>query len=151
MENKRERGRPKGSTNRMNTIESDNFRNESIQQILHNHLSWRDYNNWCRTKGLSEPRCNVWWKDVWEIIRSKSELSKEQMVSKHLIKYWDIYDEAINKNDLTNARQALNDIAKLFGLNEPDKVDTNLTGTIKFNFGDEPTENTTDDDADNSI
>jgi hypothetical protein len=41
-------------------------------------------------------------------------------------------------NDYTNARQALNDLAKLQGLNEPEKV--HITGTsIKLNFG-EPSE-----------
>ena len=152
MENKKRVGRPKGSTNRMNTIQMDDFKKDSIGVILHGHYSWKDYQNYCRGRGLSEPRCNVLWKEIWEDIRSKSELSKEQMVSKHLIKYWDIYDEALNKNDLTNARQALNDIAKMFGLNEPDKMDINQTGVIRFNFGDEPNEETpNEDDTDNSI
>ena len=39
-----------------------------------------------------------------------------------------------------NARQTLNDIAKMQGLNEPQKIE--IKGTvIKLNFGDEEVEN----------
>jgi hypothetical protein len=37
--------------------------------------------------------------------------------------------------DLSNARQVLNDISKLMGMNEPDKVDVKTELKIKFNFG----------------
>lgn len=137
MEEKRGRGRPVGSSKRMNKIESNNFLKESIRRVLTNHLSYKEYIQWCRSNDLSEPRCNVWWKTVWDSIKEKSELSKEQMVSKHLLKYWEIYSEALEKQDLTNARQALNDIAKMMGLNEPDKMDVSSVSVIKFNFGDE--------------
>ncbi len=51
----------------------------------------------------------------------------------------DLLDDIVSiQGDLTNGRQALNDLAKLQGLNEPDKV--HITGTsIKLNFG-EPQE-----------
>ena len=59
---------------------------------------------------------------------------KDKLILKHTQKYWDIYEHALMSNDFTNARQSLNDLAKLQGLNEPDKV--HITGTsIKLNIG----------------
>jgi hypothetical protein len=47
---------------------------------------------------------------------------------------WNIHDLAIENNDFTNARNALNDISKLIGLNSPDKLDI-THHAIKLNFG----------------
>jgi hypothetical protein len=61
-------------------------------------------------------------------------LEKDKLILKHLQKYWDVYEQAKSNGDMGNARQTLNDIAKMQGLNEPDKV--HVTGTsIKLNFG----------------
>jgi hypothetical protein len=47
---------------------------------------------------------------------------------------WNIHDDALASKDYTNARNALNDIAKLVGLNSPDKLDV-THHAIKLNFG----------------
>jgi hypothetical protein len=92
----------------------------------------------CKGKGLSAPQANEYWLKVWALIKKKFEMEKDKLILKHLQKYWDIYDQARSTGDLGNARQALNDIVKLQGLAEPEKV--HVTGTsIKLNFG-EPTE-----------
>ena len=132
----KQRGRPKGSTTkRMNKVELERFMSESVNQILDNHMSWTEYINWCGKHGISEQRGNTHWKNAWALIQQKFELDRNKQVAKHLQKYWLIHDIAQKRGDLNTARQALNDIAKLMGLNEPDKLD--VTERIKFNFGDE--------------
>ena len=101
------------------------------------HLSYNEYKNWCRKNDLSPSRANEYWKRSWETIREKYELDRNKQITKHLKKYWDLYDTSIQKGDITNARQTLDAIAKLMGLNEPDKLDMNATGEINFKFGDE--------------
>jgi leucyl aminopeptidase (aminopeptidase T) len=83
---------------------------------------------------MSKSQANEYWTKVWVLLKKKFELEKDKLILKHTQKYWDIYEHALMSNDFTNARQSLNDLAKLQGLNEPDKV--HITGTsIKLNFG----------------
>ena len=138
MEEKRKRGRPVGSTTkRMSNAEMEDFIKQSVKRILQNHLSWKEYLRWCQSNGVGESRANIYWGLAWQSIREKFELDKSKMVSKHLAKYWDIHDQSLTLGDFTNARQTLNDIAKLMGLNEPDKMDVSRFSIIKFKFGDE--------------
>lgn len=132
------RGRPVGATTRRLTkIEMETFIKESVKRIMGEHLSWTEYTRWCMRNSFSEVRCNEYWKKSWESIREKYEVEKDKQVTKHLHKLWELYDTAIRNNDLTNARQCLNDIAKLMGLNEAEKINLHQTGEINFKFGDE--------------
>jgi len=119
MEQKR-RGRPKGSKNtKMSATEVEAFVKQSIKKIMQEHLSWKEYVKWCNINGLSNQRANEYWKRSWDTIREKYELDKEKQITKHLLNYWKIYDEAMFKGDLSNARQTLDGIAKLMGLTNP--------------------------------
>lgn len=128
-------GRPKGShKKRMNNAERKQFINESIKTVLDQHLSYTDYVDFCKSRGLSAPQANEYWLKIWSVIKRKFELEKDKLILKHLQKYWEVYEEAKNNKDMTNARQALNDIAKLQGLNEPQKIEVSGK-VIKLNFG----------------
>jgi hypothetical protein len=69
------------------------------------------------------------------LLREKYQLERDKLINKHLAAYWSIYDLAIQSKDLSNARQTLNDISKLLGMAEPDKVDVKQELRIKFKFG----------------
>lgn len=118
-----------------------NKRND-IQDILNNHLSFTEYAQYCRSQyGFSQARCSQLWKEMWEDIRGKFQLEREKLITKHLDKYWALYQAAILNRDVNTARQVLNDIAKIQGLYEPEKVDFSQEMTIKFKFGDDPQNN----------
>lgn len=134
-------GRPKMSTKetgylmkKMNKAETENFMKESMRKVFNDHLSWNEYIEWCRQQGLSREQAGKYWKRVWENVRDKFRLDKEKLIDKHLKHYWDIHSQALMTGDYSNARQTLNDIAKLMGLNEPDKVETKTEMKIKFRF-----------------
>lgn len=132
-------GRPKGSyAKKMTDVEKRTFINNAAREILENHLSYGEFVKWAKdTSNLSKSQANEYWGRVWVLLKKKFELEKDKLILKHTQKYWDIYEQALIQGDLTNGRQALNDLAKLQGLNEPEKV--HITGTqIKLNFG-EPT------------
>lgn len=134
-------GRPKGSFKpKMTNIERQYFIKESVEIILTEHLSHGEYCSWAKQqKDLSKNQANDYWNAAWSAIRKKFDLQKDKLVMKHIYKYWEIHSQALQQRDLTNARQALNDLAKLLGLNEPDKVEVRGT-TIKLNFGEENNE-----------
>jgi hypothetical protein len=133
-------GRPKGSySKKMTDSEKRQFINNSMREILEHHLSYNEYVKYCKdTMGMSKSQSNEYWIRVWGLLKKKFELEKDKLILKHTQKYWDIYENAVISGDLTNARNSLNDLAKLQGLNEPEKL--HITGTqIKLNFG-EPSE-----------
>jgi hypothetical protein len=128
-------GRPKGSfKKKMNEAEKRVFLTESIRKILKEHMSYHEYVLFCREHNLSPSQANTYWLRAWGVVKKKFDLERDKLISKHIQKYWEIHDNAMESGDLSNARQVLNDIAKLLGMNEPDKV--SVSGqSIKLNFG----------------
>lgn len=134
-------GRPKGSfKDKMTKAKQKAFVNDSIKKILTEHLSHKDFTAWCKEFDISVSQANQYWKLSWDTLRKKFEHEKDKLVLKHLAHYWDIHTRAIEEKDFTNARQSLNDIAKLIGLNEPEKVKVEHQ-VIKLNFGEPETLN----------
>ena len=133
----RGRGRPVGSTRvKLNRVETEDFLNTSLQQILDNHLSYTEYVKWCKkTNGLSAEQANTYWLRVWTLLTDKYQLDRENLINKHLKKYWEIYDIALENEDLSNARMTLNDISKLLGMGEAEKIDVKQELKIRFRFG----------------
>ncbi len=130
--------RPVGSkTKRRTKQEVEEFITISTKKILKEHLSWTEYMKWCKKDGLGERRCNHYWKICWGRVREKYSIDRNKHIDKHLSHYWELYDNALKKGDITNSRQILNDIVKLMGLAEAEKVEVNNTGEIRFKFGDE--------------
>ena len=131
-------GRPKGSfAKRMTDVEKRTFINNAAREILEGHLSYNEFVKWCKdTANMSKSQANEYWTKVWVLLKKRFDLEKDKLILKHTQKYWDIYEQALMSNDLTNARNSLNDLAKLQGLAQPDKIEI-TTKTIKLNFGNE--------------
>ena len=137
-------GRPKGSgkdngfkLSKMNNAEVEVFLRESSKIIFNKHLSFTEYIEWCRKQQISKEQSIQYWKRVWDAVKERFRLDRDKLIDKHLQSYWDIHGQAMMNGDLGNARQTLDAIAKLMGLNEPEKIDMKSTTTIEFKFGDE--------------
>ncbi len=138
------KGRPKGSNketgytaSKMNKAEVEAFLVESTQLIFQKHLSYTEYISWCGERGMAPTQANNYWLRVWQMVKEKFQLEKNDLVTKHLLHYWEIHTRAMMEGDYSNARQVLDALGKLMGLNEPDKVESKTHLNIKFNFGDE--------------
>lgn len=138
MNEPKRRGRPTGGrTIKMNKAQVEVFLKESMKVIFNEHLSYEQYVKWCHNQSISRSRANEYWNRVWEDVNRKFRSERDKLIDKHLLHYWDIYNQAKNEKDLSNARQTLDAIGKLMGLNEPEKVDMKTQTTIQFKFGDE--------------
>lgn len=131
------RGRPVGSKKgKMTKGQVEDLLTRSLQEILDKHLSYTEYTKWITTEyRISFQQANEYWLRTWTLLQDKYQLERDQLINKHLQKYWHIYDLALVKEDLNNARQTLNDISKLLGMAEPEKVDVKQELKIKFKFG----------------
>ena len=137
-------GRPKGSgrqngfqLSKMNSAEVEAFLKESAKKIFTEHLSNGEYINWCREREISRSQAMEYWNRIWKQVKEKFQLERDKLIDKHLQAYWEIHSKAMSTGDFSNARQTLDAIAKLMGLNEPDKLDMTSQNTIEFKFGDE--------------
>lgn len=130
-------GRPKDTPKvKLNRVQVEDLVTESMKVIIGHHYSYTEYVKWCRKQyGVSFQQANEYWLRVWTHLKEKYELDRDKLITKHLSKYWGIYDLAITNNDLSNARQTLDAITKLLGLSEPEKLDVKQELKIKFNFG----------------
>ena len=137
-------GRPKGSTKKkMSKGEVENLIDKSLDRVLTEHLSYTEYIQWIVTEyKVSKNQANVYWLRTWSVLKEKYSLEREQLVTKHLRKYWEIYDLSLQKDDLSNARQVLGDISKLLGMAEPERLDIQQELKIRFKF------NTSENDKD---
>ncbi|MAO25295.1 MAG: hypothetical protein CMJ25_31525 [Phycisphaerae bacterium] len=135
MENKA--GRPKGSRKKkMTKGEVEDLISKSLDRILTEHLSYTEYIQWIVAEyKLSKNQANEYWLRSWSVLKEKYSLEREKLITKHLRKYWEIYDLSLQKDDLSNARQVLGDISKLLGMNEPEALDIQQELKIRFKFG----------------
>lgn len=131
----KKRGRPRGSYKKQLTlIEIDQFIQDSIDMLIRKHMSHKQYIRFCRTKDLSYNQCNKYYVRTWDFIKERFNLERNKLVDKHLITLWELYDKSIENNEFNTSRQILSDIAKLQGLNEPDKIQVdNHIIELKFN------------------
>jgi hypothetical protein len=140
-EDKKPLGRPRGGrTIKMNRAQVEVFMKESMKVIFNEHLSYEQYVKWCYNQSISRSRANEYWNRVWEDVNRKFRGERDKLIDKHLLHYWDIYNQAKNEKDLSNARQVLDAIGKLMGLNEAEKINTESEVKITFNFGESETE-----------
>ena len=136
---KKSSGRPKGTTRKkFNKVEMMEFLNECIEKVFTEHLSWTEFNNWVIKKHkVSVNQANEYWKRVFEVVKEKYKLDRENEIDKHVYHFWSLYDGAVDKKDYNTARQILVDLTKLKGLNEAEKVDLTTHQEIIFKFGNE--------------
>ena len=136
MENNKA-GRPRGSVKKKMTKGMvQELISKSLERILSEHLSYTEYIQWIVVDyKVSKNQANEYWLRTWSVLKEKYQLEREQLITKHLRKYWEIYDYSLQKDDLSNARQVLNDISKLLGMSEPDKLDIKQELKIRFKFG----------------
>lgn len=139
MKEKKPSGRPRGSTRKkFNQVEMINFLNECVEKVFTEHLSWTEFNDWVIKKHkVSVNQANEYWKRVFEVVKEKYQMERDQEIDKHIYHFWRLYEGAVDKKDYNTARQILVDITKLKGLNEPDKLDVSQQTEITFKFGNE--------------
>jgi len=136
MENNKA-GRPRGSVKKkMSKSEVQDLISKSLNRVLNEHLSYTQYVEWISSEyRISANQANQYWLRTWSQLQEKYQLEKDQLITKHLKKYWDLYDMGIERGDLSNSRQVLNDISKLLGMSEPEALNIKQELKIRFKFG----------------
>ena len=86
----------------------------------------------------SESRADILISEAKKLIRKDFEEDRKEIKGRLYVALQDVFNECREWNDRGNALKALDQISKLLGLNEPEKVDMKLQNvTIDFGLNDE--------------
>ena len=82
----------------------------------------------------SESRADKLIQMTRKLIRQDFEEDRKEIKARLYVAIQDVFNECRESNDRSNALKALDQISKLLGLNEPDKIDMRLQN-VDINFG----------------
>lgn len=82
-----------------------------------------------------ERRFTAYWKDMIEKFGEEFEDNREALKSKFIARYTYLYEQALLKNDIKDAKAILDSIVKLTGADEPIKQEIDLNGGFVIDFG----------------
>lgn len=82
----------------------------------------------------SESRADALITEARRLIRQDFEEDRKEIKARLYVAIQDVFNECREANDRSNALKCLEQISKLLGLNEPDKIDMRLQN-IDIDFG----------------
>lgn len=77
----------------------------------------------------------TYWNEMIDKFAEEFEENKKQLKSKFIARYLYLYEKMIDKNDLKAAREVLDSLKKMTGMDEPLEADINLNGELIVDFG----------------
>lgn len=82
-----------------------------------------------------ERRFTRYWQDMIDAFGEEFEDNREALKAKFIARYTYLYEQALNKNDLKDAKAVLDSIVRLTGADEPIKQEIDLNGGFVIDFG----------------
>jgi hypothetical protein len=76
-----------------------------------------------------------YWNDMMDKFAEEFEENKKQLKSKFISRYLFLYEKMIEKNDLKGAREVLDSLKKMTGMDEPIEANIDLSGELIVDFG----------------
>lgn len=111
---------------------------ECVDIIMKEHLNYTMFCEWFMEKySMSKHNADKYYYKVWKIIKSRFALEQDQLISKQIYELYDLYKEARESGDFSTSRKILEDVRKIQGIEQPDKINIKHEGTIRVSFGDE--------------
>ena len=112
--------------------------NECVERIINDNLNYTMFCDWyIDTYDLTKHNAHKDWVKSWNIIKSRFTLEREQLVNKQIYHLYDLFSKAVEIMDFSTSRKILEDIRKIQGIDTPEVINVNHTGTINVSFGDE--------------
>lgn len=111
------------------SVESDNRVSTAIDFLLSNNMSRGEWVVYCKKEYNIESRqADIYWRKAKDHIKDKFAKEREAMAESHHARLFGLYIQAIKDGEMEIARKILADIAKLTGVNEPDRKDVTSEG-----------------------
>ena len=116
-----------------NKIEYTKHKEEIKNYVIESNCSWKEFCNWAKDKyDINKNYATDLWMQCWKDIETqiqKNDLIKAQTLINRLE---DMYQS--NEDDRIRL-QVIEQLRKIGGIDSNDKLDVNINGEIKLNFG----------------
>jgi hypothetical protein len=110
----------------------------SVEKIIKDHLNYTMFVDWfIEEYDMSKHNAYKEWVKCWNIIKSRFALETDQLINKQIYELYDLYKETRETGDFGTSRKLLEDIRKIQGIEQPEKLNIKHEGIIKVSFGDE--------------
>lgn len=109
---------------------NDCIRGKQKYQIREKFVDGKYDNKVCSDRSFYE-----YWNNMIDKFAEEFEENKKQLKSKFIARYLYLYEKMIDKNDLKAAREVLDSLKKMTGMDEPLEADINLNGELIVDFG----------------
>lgn len=76
-----------------------------------------------------------YWNDMMAKFAEEFEENKQQLKSKFVSRYLFLYEKLIEKNDFKGAKDVLDSLKKMTGMDEPFEANIDLSGELIVDFG----------------
>ena len=119
------------------STESEKRVNKAVELLLEDNTSRAEWVIYCKDNYNIESRqSDKYWARAKEIIKEKYSKDRDAIFESHHARLFALYKKALKDDEKEVARKALADMAKLTGVNEPDKKDVTSEGErIQINIG----------------
>lgn len=83
----------------------------------------------------SERQFYDYWNTMIDKFAEEFEANREQLKTKFLARYLYLYEKMIDKNDFKGAREVLDSLKKMTGMDEPIQQEIDINGELTVDFG----------------
>lgn len=94
---------------------------EGIYHILYSHMTHAEFGKWIK-KEHNISQHQYYWEKCWKAITDRFSHERDEMVKKHLHLLFNLHSRCITAEDRSTERQVLQDIAKVMGIQEGQKL-----------------------------
>lgn len=111
------------------STESEKRVNKAVELLLEDNTSRAEWVIYCKDNYNIESRqSDKYWARAKEIIKEKYSKDRDAIFESHHARLFALYKKALKDDEKEVARKALADMAKLTGVNEPDRKDLTSEG-----------------------
>lgn len=122
---------PKKKTGgRKSTVaEYDERISEALELILYKRLSSGEFRTtFSKMYNVSERTADATWKRCKDILKQRFTDEQNELIEQQLARYFDLLERARESGNRRVEREVLQDVSKLYGLEQPKKLDITSSG-----------------------
>jgi hypothetical protein len=110
-------------------VEHDERITEALELILYKRLSSGEFRvTFSKMYNVSERTADATWRRCKDILKQRFVDEQNELIEQQLMRYFDLLERARQDNNKRVEREVLNDISKLYGIEQAKKVDITSNG-----------------------
>lgn len=122
--------KPKKTGGRKSTVvDYEDKITEAMELILYKRLSSGEFRlTFSKMYNVSERSADAMWKRCKDILKQRFTDEQNELIEQQLTRYFDLLERARQDGNKRVERETLADISKLYGLEQPKKLDITSSG-----------------------